>query len=149
MMAAMEWTHPKRDDNLGERAALVAEHEGKILGKYVREIVADAMAKRHPELAYLKPRKPHTLQAWLFHDFAYANDWDELQAILCAKGYELAERGGGLVLCTVEGECICKASEIGQPDAILMKRFGAPFPGPAHRSLKTRYLMQKTLQLKN
>lgn len=80
---------------------------------------------------YKGPRKPHALTAYLAHDFANATAWDDLQAVLRAKGYELAARGGGLILQTTEGERLCTVVEIGQPSSCLIKRFGVPFPGHA------------------
>ncbi|AJE44755.1 hypothetical protein [Celeribacter indicus] len=81
---------------------------------------------------YRGPRRPHALRAYLAHDFAQAEGWAELRDLLRAKGYALAGGKDDLVLQTVEGERLCEAAEIGQPCAMLMKRFGAPFPD--HRS---------------
>lgn len=141
----MDWIQIRFDDELGDRLKRAAGQAGQPLGAFIRERLDAAVPPLKGAFGYKGPRKPHALSAYLAHDFAYATDWGDLQDVLRAKGYELAERGGGLILQTVEGERLCKASEIGHPYSKLMKRFGAPFPGHAHRHLETRHLGQKTL----
>ena len=73
------------------------------------------------------------LRALLAHDFAYAHHWDDLQARLQAKGYFLAESGGGLILVSLaDNTRICKASELGYSYSALLRRFNISFPGHAH-----------------
>jgi hypothetical protein len=72
------------------------------------------------------------LRALLADDFAYAIGWDDLQQRLSCKGYRLAEAGGGLILQSVLGERVCKASELGYSYSALLRRFNCGFPGHAH-----------------
>lgn len=73
------------------------------------------------------------LRALLAHDFAYAQGWDDLQRRIAAKGYRLAEAGGGLILQARDsGARICKASELGYSYSALLRRFDSVFPGHAH-----------------
>lgn len=148
-MQNMDWITIRFEDDLGNRIERAAALAGQPIGAFIRDRLRDRLdeAARPLEGAfgYKGPRKPHALQAYLAHDFAYATGWSDLQETLRAKGYELAERGGGLILQTVEGDRLCKASDLGQPYSTLMKRFGTPFPGYAHHHLVSRHLAQKTL----
>lgn len=79
------------------------------------------------------------LRALLADDLAFAQNWDDLQARLKAKGYALREAGGGLALVEAPtGKRVAKASELGYSYARLMRRFGRPFPGHSHRYLFDR-----------
>ena len=81
------------------------------------------------------------LRVLLAVDFAEARSWAELQTRLRAKGHSLREAGGGLALHShPKGTRLCKASELGNSYADLMRRFGAPFPGHSHRHLADRIL---------
>lgn len=139
------------DDGLGDKLAMAAKQSGQPVGSFVRQALWEVLDQPSEPLkghfGYKGPKSPHALQAYLAHDFAYASDWEDLQSTLAAKGYELAERGGGLVLQTLEGERLCKACEIGQPYSQLMQRFGASFPGHSHTHLEKRYLQQTVLKL--
>ena len=75
------------------------------------------------------------LRALLADDLAYATGWDDLQARLLRKGYQLHEAGGGLALHDLDGARLCKASDFGYSYSRLMRRFKAPFPGHGHRYL--------------
>lgn len=143
----MDWITIRFEDDLGTRVAHAAHRAGQPIGAFIRDRLDEAVRPLEGAFGYKGPRKPHALQAYLAHDFAYARGWDDLQECLRTKGYELAERGGGLILQTVEGERLCKASELGQPYSLLMKRFGTPFPGHAHQHLVSRHLAQKPLPL--
>ena len=147
----MEWVQIRFDDDLGDRVKNAACSQGQSLGDFVRaaleDIVDQPARPMEGSFGYKGPRKPHALQVYLAHDFAYASGWEDLQSQLRAKGYELYECGGGLALRTVEGEKLCKASDLGQPYSKLMKRFGAPFAGHAHSHLIDRHLNQKVLPL--
>jgi hypothetical protein len=73
------------------------------------------------------------LRALLADDFAYAVGWGDLQSRLAAKGYRLAESGGGLILLAQDsGTRICKASELGYSYSALLRRFDSVFPGHSH-----------------
>ena len=79
------------------------------------------------------------LRALLAEDFAFAKSWDDLFDRLRAKGYRLAEAGGGLVLQDhATGQRLCKGSELGHGYAQLLRKFEAPYPGHAHRWLLGR-----------
>lgn len=81
------------------------------------------------------------LRALLAEDFAFADGWDDLQNRLRIKGYALREAGAGLALhrhaC---GTRMCKASDLGNSYARLMRRFLTPFPDHSHRYLPERVL---------
>ncbi|MCK0096112.1 relaxase/mobilization nuclease domain-containing protein [Yoonia sp. F2084L] len=87
------------------------------------------------------------LRALLADDLAYANGWDDLQARLSRKGYELREAGGGLALHDTAGARLCKGSDLGYSYTRLMRRFGAPFPGHSHRYLYTKQLDEQRARL--
>ena len=75
------------------------------------------------------------LRALLADDLAYAAGWDDLQARLLRKGYQLREAGGGLALHDAGSERLCKGSDLGYSYSRLMRRFKVPFPGHGHRYL--------------
>ncbi len=141
----MEWIQIRFDNDLGVRVQHAAHRAGHPMGAYIRDVLDYAVRPGEGAFGYKGPKQPHALQAYLAHDFAYASGWDDLQDVLRAKGYELAERGDGLILQTTEGERLCKVSQIGQPDAALMKQFGAPFRGHAHTYLAQKSVGQATL----
>ncbi|MFA8442105.1 hypothetical protein [Yoonia sp.] len=73
------------------------------------------------------------LRALLADYLAYADGWDDLQARVARKGYQLREAGGGLALHDAAGARVCKGSDLGYSYSRLMRRFNAPFPGHRHR----------------
>jgi hypothetical protein len=84
------------------------------------------------------------LRALLADDFAYSQNWADLLQRLSAKGYTLAESGGGLVLQDCKtGTRLCKGSELGYAYAHLMRRFDAPFPGHSHQWAYHRVQIEK------
>ncbi|WP_400083709.1 hypothetical protein [Yoonia sp. R78084] len=78
------------------------------------------------------------LRALLADDLAYAKGWDDLQARLSRKGYQLCEAGGGLALHDAAGARVCKGSDLGYSYGRLIRRFDAPFPGHRHRYLHAK-----------
>lgn len=73
------------------------------------------------------------LRGLLADDFAFAQGWTDLQNRLRAKGYSLREHGAGLALHKAAcGTRMCKASELGNSYARLMRRFLTPFPSHSH-----------------
>lgn len=81
------------------------------------------------------------LRALLAEDFAFAHGWDDLQSRLRAKGYVLREAGAGLALHKQTcGTRVCKASDLGNSYARLMRRFLTPFPTHSHRYLPEKIL---------
>ena len=99
--------------------SLWVRDEGARLGSALRTAVAPV------------PTKPHTLAAWLSHDFALAQSWDALRESLHDKGYLLALCGDHLIMCTVAGKTLCDTAALGQPYSKLRHQFGAPFPDPS------------------
>ncbi len=81
------------------------------------------------------------LRALLADDFAFSQGWDDLQNRLRVKGYSLHEAGAGLALHRYScGTRVCKASDLGNSYARLMRRFLTPFPNHSHRYLPERIL---------
>lgn len=104
-----------------------------------REIDRDRRGLRPPVRADERLLAP--LRARLAGDLAEAKGWNDLQARLKEKGFELRAAGGGLALHrSLGGGRLCKASELGFSYSRLMQRFGAPFPGHAHTWLAERVL---------
>jgi len=81
------------------------------------------------------------IRALLADDFAYSQNWQQLQTRLAKKGYGLREAGGGLILvnCSTNAR-LCKASELGHAYSQLMRKFKAPFPGHSHHHLYRRVM---------
>lgn len=74
-----------------------------------------------------------SLRALLADDFASAKGWGDLQSRVSAKGYRLAEAGGGLILQDRQtGARLRKASELGYSYSALLRRFDCVFPGHSH-----------------
>ena len=83
------------------------------------------------------------LRALLADDFAFALSWADLAKRLAAKGYALAEAGGGLVLIDCKtGERQCKGSELGYGYSQLLRKFDLPFPNHRHHWLLTKQRLQ-------
>lgn len=81
------------------------------------------------------------LRALLADDFAFSKTWEDLQKRLRAKGYILREAGAGLALHRQScGTRVCKASDLGNSYARLMRRFLTPFPNHSHRYLPEKIL---------
>lgn len=80
-----------------------------------------------------KEQRVAPLRGLLADDFAFAQGWTDLQNRLRTKGYSLREDGAGLALHkTACGTRMCKASELGNSYARLMRRFLTPFPSHSH-----------------
>ena len=85
------------------------------------------------------------LRALLADDMAYAKSWTDLSARLAAKGYALAESGGGLILLdSASGQRLCKGSELGYGYAALLRKFDAPFPQHRHVWLAEKHRISKS-----
>lgn len=128
-----------------QEAAERAAHASDItMGEYVRRLVDADLRRRFAPATTPNRVEEHLLsplRVRLAHDFACATSWPDLNARLAAKGYALREAGGGLALhAHPEGTRLCKASELGHSYGALMRRYGAPFPGHAHRHLVDRWL---------
>lgn len=129
MVAAAGRLARARDVTPGQvlRDALAAE---------IRRASRNATPPNRAEEQLLAP-----IRALVAADFGEAHNWDDLTTRLRAKGYALREAGGGLALHShPDGQRLCKASELGHAYGALMRRFGAPFPGHAHRHLAQRLL---------
>lgn len=138
----MELTQIRFGDDLAVCVKNAAKRTTPPVGAHIRDTLAQAARPGEGAFGYHGPKNPHALQAYLAHDFAYASGWDNLQAVLRVKGYELAERRGGLILQTTEGEHLCKASDIGQPHSTFINRFGTLLSRHAHAHLVQRHLDQ-------
>ncbi|MFZ5964159.1 hypothetical protein ACOXXX_14530 [Thalassococcus sp. BH17M4-6] len=127
-----------------QAAKALADARDITLGQLLRQALSDELGKaqrtaKTPNRADEQLIGP--LRALLAADFGQARSWDELQSRLHGKGFALREAGGGLALHShPEGLRLCKASELGHAYASLMRRFGTPFPGHAHRHLADRLL---------
>lgn len=129
--ASMEWTHNRIDAVLGGPKPVLASGDALAIGHIIRKFASDVAASNRSAYAFAGPRKPHTLKAWLAHDFAQAYSWEDLAACLQSRGYALVDCDAGLTLCTHDGEPLCDLSELGQPYTKLLRRFGEPFPKSA------------------
>ncbi len=120
----------------------IARQEDVSVGQIIRDALNRDFRRRE------KAKKPvraderlvAPLRALLADDFAYAESWADLQSRLAGKGYSLREAGGGLCLHRLNGERICKGSELGYGYASLMRKFQRPFPGHRHKWLSDRML---------
>ena len=115
-------------DDLAPRVERAAALMGQSMGDFIRDHLERILRQAPGDPVAAGPRKPQALKVFLAHDFAHARTWGELHETLRRKGYELMPVGRGLVICTLSGERLCRASEIGQHYSILQKRFRAPFP---------------------
>jgi hypothetical protein len=112
-----------------------ASEDDVTVGQIIRDAVDRDLRRRAQAKTPVRAdeRLVAPLRALLAHDFAYARGWDDLQTRLVAKGYKLAESGGGLILQTRDtGDRICKASELGYSYSALLRRFDHVFPGHSH-----------------
>jgi hypothetical protein len=113
----------------------VAEREDVSVGQVIRDAIDRDLRRR--EKAKRDGRTDEALVAplrsLLADELAFAQDWQDLQTKLAAKGYALQEAGGGLILVSLPSrERLCKASELGYSHTRLARRFGTPFPNHAN-----------------
>jgi len=114
----------------------IAAEDDVSVGQVIRAAIARDLTHRRQAKTPVRAeeRLVAPLRALLADDFAYAKTWGELQSRIAAKGYGLAESGGGLILFDrLSGVRMCKGSELGYGYASLLRRFKTPFPGPAPR----------------
>ena len=125
-----------------DAARQIARERDVSLGSLLRHALAEEIRRatrnaKTPNRADEQLLGP--LRALLAVEFGAAQGWADLQERLRAKGFALREAGGGLALYAhSDGTRLCKASELGHAYGSLMRRFGAPFPGHAHRHLADR-----------
>lgn len=136
--------HFKLPDPMLRAAARVSRRADISVGQLMR-IALDAEIRKRSKGAKTPDRAQEQLLASLRRllatDLAEASDWQDLKTRLETKGFALREAGGGLALHShPDGARVCKASELGYAYGILMKRFGAPFPGHRHAHLVRRLL---------
>lgn len=113
----------------------IAIEEDVTVGQIIRDALDRDLRRRAQAKTPVRAdeRLVAPLRALLADDFAFARGWADLQARLAAKGYRLAESGGGLILQShATAERICKASELGYSYSALLRRFDTVFPGHAH-----------------
>ena len=125
-------------------ACRLAAQRDVSVGQVVRAAVSDEI-KRSSRNAKTPNRADEQLlaplRALLAEDFGASRNWQDLQARLQHKGYQLREAGGGLALHSCpDGVRLCKASELGHAYGSLMRRFGQPFPNHSHHHLVQKYL---------
>ncbi|RBI85542.1 hypothetical protein DRV85_07315 [Rhodosalinus halophilus] len=120
----------------------IAHAEDVSRGQVIRDAIRRDLKRREKAKTPVRAdeRLVAPLRALLAEDFAYARDWSDLQSRLAAKGYRLQEAGGGLALHALDGRRLCKGSELGYGYALLVRKFGAPLPGHAHRAAAARAL---------
>jgi Arc/MetJ-type ribon-helix-helix transcriptional regulator len=120
----------------------IARAEDVSRGQVIRDAIRRDLKRREKAKTPVRAdeRLVAPLRALLAEDFAYARDWSDLQSRLAAKGYRLQEAGGGLALHALDGRRLCKGSELGYGYALLVRKFGAPLPGHAHRAVAARAL---------
>lgn len=118
----------------------IAGEDDASLGAVVRDAIKRDMYRRTRAKTARRAdeRLVAPLRALLADDLAYAVGWDDLQARLSRKGYQLREAGGGLALHDAAGARVCKGSDLGYSYSRLIRRFDAPFPGHRHRYLHQR-----------
>jgi hypothetical protein len=113
----------------------IASDEDVTVGHIIRGAITRDLRRRTEAKTPVRAdeRLVAPLRALLADDFAYAKGWSDLQARLDAKGYRLAEAGGGLILQDRQtGARLCKASELGYSYSALLRRFDCVFPGHSH-----------------
>jgi hypothetical protein len=129
------------DDATDAALRQIAAQEGGDRMSLIRDAIRRDLFRRARAKKAVRPdeRLIAPLRALLAEDFAYAQDWVDLQARLADKGYTLREAGAGLALhCRGNGEKRAKASDLGYSYSRLMRRFRAPFPGHSHAYLFKR-----------
>lgn len=111
------------------------------VGQLIRHAITQELRRRRTAKTAIRANERFIapLRALLADDFAYANDWSDLQTRLLHKGYVLAESGGGLILLTTTGARICKGSELGYAYAALLRKFNAPFAPQARNRPADRF----------
>ncbi|HEV8035144.1 hypothetical protein [Yoonia sp.] len=118
----------------------IGEDEDLSVGHIVRDAIKRDLYRRTRAKTARRAdeRLVAPLRAHLADDLAYATGWDDLQARLSRKGYQLREAGGGLALHYAAGARVCKGSDLGYSYSRLIRRFDAPFPGHRHRYLHAK-----------
>lgn len=123
----------------------IARAEDASRGQVIRDAIRRDLKRREKAKTPVRAeeRLVAPLRALLAEDFAHARDWSDLQSRLAAKGYRLQEGGGGLALHSLDGRRLCKGPDLGDSYARLVRTFGAPFPGHAHRAAAARALIPR------
>ncbi|WP_136439627.1 hypothetical protein [Pacificoceanicola onchidii] len=126
-------------------AAQMARERDITVGQLVRNLLASEISRRKnarpPNRADEQLVAP--LRARLAPVIAEAQGWDTLQSRLAAMNFEFRAAGGGLALHRLNGERLCKASELGFSYSRLIERFRAPFPGHSHTWVAERILSRQ------
>jgi len=135
--AVMESVFVKLPAPAVEALNRIARQEDVSVGQIIRDALNRDFRRREKAKKSVRAdeRLVAPLRALLADDFAYAESWADLQNRLAGKGYSLREAGGGLCLHHLNGERICKGSELGYGYASLMRKFQRPFPGHHHKWL--------------
>lgn len=138
----MESCHFKMHPEMSRAIIAIARERDVTVGQILRDLVSTEI-RRHQKARPSErtdERLVAPLRARLAPSLAHAPTWDDLQADLRRKGYDLRPAGGGLALHShPSGERVCKASDLGFSYSRLLHRIGAPFPGHPHTlHLETR-----------
>ncbi len=138
-MAIIDLTLPP--ETMAALARICAE-ENTTLERLIRKSIDKELYRRTRAKRAFKPdeRLVAPLRALLADDLAYAQDWSDLQRRIGAKGYRVAESGGGIAVFRLDGTKVCKGSDLGCSYSRLMRQFGAPLPGHAHGHIARRVL---------
>ena len=94
----------------------IAGAEDVLIGHIIRDAIERDLRRRQSAKTPVRAdeRLVASLRALLADDFAYAENWADLFSRLRAKGFDLAESGGGLILTEhPSGQRLCKGSELG------------------------------------
>ncbi len=113
----------------------IARAEDITVGQFLRLAMNNELKKRHGVVDDINadPEFLEPLIELLGPVFEGASGWHGLQSQLRPYGYEVAERGGELVLLVSDkGNVKCTLAELGYPYRLLLQTFRAPFPGHSH-----------------
>ena len=134
----LEPCHFKMHTEMSRQIIAIARERDVTVGQILRDLVAKEIERHHRTSppARADERLVAPLRARLAKDLAEGRDWNDIQARLHRKGYELRAAGGGLALHThPAGLRVCKASDLGFSYSRLVHRLGATFPGHPVTSL--------------
>ncbi|PID36410.1 MAG: hypothetical protein CR993_04895 [Rhodobacterales bacterium] len=113
-------------DSVAARLSVAADAQGITVAAMIRNLALEADA---PPTA---PEMIEHLRLALSPALAMARDWDDLQARLIKRGFELRPDGAGLRLHSrFDGRAVCDSTELGYTYGQLVRRFCAPMPGHA------------------
>ena len=131
------------DEMMNAALREIAGQEDMSVGQIVRDAISRDLRRREKAKRNVRSdeRLVAPLRSLLADDLAWSKDWGDLQVRLAAKGYQMKEAGGGLILArSNDGAKVCKASDLGCSHARLARRFGRPFLGHRQAWLVARQI---------